>query len=99
MDEVDLLTKAGNYGWRVYDGFDLFHTNWTPGGSTSPESINPIFPTLVMRHSETHSNLGLAALVAGYVYRARRDPCLYGRYQYMNFFFSELIIEKNELYP
>ncbi|KAF3320218.1 HIPL1 protein [Carex littledalei] len=86
MDEVDLLTKAGNYGWRVYDGFDLFHTNWTPGGSTPPESINPIFPTLVMRHSETHSNLGLAALVAGYVYRARRDPCLYGRFIYADLY-------------
>ncbi|KAF3333585.1 HIPL1 protein-like protein [Carex littledalei] len=83
IDEVNLLTKAGNYGWRVYDGFDLFHPNSTPGGSTPPESINPILPTLVMRHSDTHSNLDLAALVAGYVYRARRDPCLYGRYKFI----------------
>ncbi|KAJ3686678.1 hypothetical protein LUZ61_015842 [Rhynchospora tenuis] len=86
VDEVNLLTKAGNYGWRVYDGFDLFHTNWTPGGSTPPESINPIFPILVMHHSDTHSNLDEAVLVAGYVYRARTDRCLYGRFIYADLY-------------
>jgi hypothetical protein len=89
MDEVNLLTKAGNYGWRVYDGFDLFHPNWTPVGSTPPESINPIFPTLVMRHSETNSNLDQAALVAGYVYRSSTDHCLDGRYKYFFFFLTK----------
>ncbi|KAJ4782366.1 HIPL1 protein [Rhynchospora pubera] len=86
VDEVNLLTKAGNYGWRVYDGFNLFHTNWTPGGSTPPESINPIFPILVMHHSDTHSNLDEAVLVAGYVYRARTDRCLYGRFIYADLY-------------
>ncbi|KAJ4769045.1 HIPL1 protein [Rhynchospora pubera] len=86
VDEVNLLTKAGNYGWRVYDGFNLFQPSWAPGGSTPPGSINPIFPVLVMYRSDTHNNLNQAALVAGYVYRARTDPCLYGRFIYADLY-------------
>jgi hypothetical protein len=81
FEKVSLITKAGNYGWRVYDGFDLYHPTYAPGGSTSPESINPIFPILGYNHSVTH-NPSYAALVAGSVYRAKTDPCLFGRYKH-----------------
>ncbi|KAF3320216.1 HIPL1 protein-like protein [Carex littledalei] len=81
FEKVSLVTKNGNYGWRVYDGFDLFHPNYTPGGSTPPDSINPIFPILGYNHSVAH-NPNYSALVAGYVYRAKTDPCLFGRFLY-----------------
>jgi len=81
FEKVSLVTKDGNFGWRVYDGFDLFHPNYTPGGSTPPGSINPIFPILGYHHTETH-NPSFAALVAGYVYRAKTDPCLSRRFIY-----------------
>ncbi|KAJ3686677.1 hypothetical protein LUZ61_015841 [Rhynchospora tenuis] len=86
FEKVSLVTKAGNYGWRVYDGFDLYNPTYTPGGSTPPSSINPIFPILGYYHYETHSNTGLAALVAGFVYRAKTDPCLFGRFVYADLY-------------
>ncbi|KAJ4782364.1 HIPL1 protein [Rhynchospora pubera] len=86
FEKVSLVTKAGNYGWRVYDGFDLYNPTYTPGGSTPPSSINPIFPILGYYHYETHSNTGLAAVVAGFVYRAKTDPCLFGRFVYADLY-------------
>ncbi|KAK3149681.1 hypothetical protein QOZ80_3AG0220850 [Eleusine coracana subsp. coracana] len=33
-EEVDLITKGGNYGWRVYEGPYIFHPQQSPGGNT-----------------------------------------------------------------
>ncbi|KAJ3693780.1 hypothetical protein LUZ60_009260 [Juncus effusus] len=86
FDEVNLLKKAGNYGWRVYEGYSLYNATFTPGGSTQPGSIDPIFPILGYNHSQVHNPFGLAALVAGFVYRAKTDPCLYGRFLYADLY-------------
>ncbi|KAJ3693778.1 hypothetical protein LUZ60_009258 [Juncus effusus] len=86
FDEVNLLKKGGNYGWRVYEGYNLYNATFTPGGSTPPSSINATFPILGYNHSEVHNPSGLASLVAGYVYRATTDPCLYGRFLYADVF-------------
>jgi hypothetical protein len=89
FEKVSLVTKDGNYGWRVYDGFDLFSPIYAPGGSTPPGSINPIFPILGYHHAETH-NPSFAALVAGYVYRAETDPCLSGRFIYADILAADM---------
>ncbi|KAJ3693779.1 hypothetical protein LUZ60_009259 [Juncus effusus] len=86
FDEVNLLAKGGNYGWRVYEGYELYNATFTPGGSTSPSSITPTFPILGYHHSEVHNPFNLAALVAGFVYRATTDPCLYGRFLYADLY-------------
>ncbi|KAK2663914.1 hypothetical protein Ddye_002488 [Dipteronia dyeriana] len=80
-EEVDIITKGGNYGWRVYEGPLVFH----PGNSSST-SINPIFPVMGYYHSEIDTNVGSASIVGGYFYRSMTDPCLYGRYLYMDLY-------------
>jgi len=78
-EEVDLITKGGNYGWRVYEGPYLFHPAQSPGGNTSVGSINPIFPIAGYNHSELNKNEGSASITGGYVYRSTTDPCMTGR--------------------
>jgi len=76
---VDLITKGGNYGWRVYEGPYLFQPKQSPGGNTSVDSINPIFPITGYNHSELNKNEGSASITGGYVYRSTTDPCMTGR--------------------
>ncbi|KAK4264252.1 hypothetical protein QN277_025459 [Acacia crassicarpa] len=81
-EEVDLITKGGNYGWRVYEGPYLFTPKDSPGGNTSVNSINPISPIAGYNHSEVNKNEGSASITGGYFYRSMTDPCMYGRYLY-----------------
>ncbi|KAL5722506.1 hipl1 protein [Ranunculus cassubicifolius] len=85
-EEVDLVTKGGNYGWRVYEGNTLFHPSQSPGGNTSAISINPIFPVSGYKHTDVNNNEGSASITGGYFYRSRTDPCLYGRYLFADLF-------------
>lgn len=87
-EEVDLVTKGGNYGWRVYEGPYIFHPQKSPGGNTSPESINAIFPVMGYDHSAVNKEIGSASITGGYVYRGSADPCLYGRYLYTDLYSS-----------
>ncbi|GAV66717.1 GSDH domain-containing protein [Cephalotus follicularis] len=85
-EEVDLITKGGNYGWRVYEGPYLFIPPTSPGGNTSLKSINPIFPVMGYNHSEVNTNEGSASITGGYYYRSQTDPCMYGRYIYADLY-------------
>lgn len=78
-EEIDVITKGGNYGWRVYEGPYLFTPTQTPGGNTSVKSISPIFPVLGYNHSEVNKKEGSASITGGYFYRSKTDPCMYGR--------------------
>ncbi|XP_020096404.1 HIPL1 protein-like [Ananas comosus] len=84
-EEIDLVTKGGNYGWRVYEGFNLYTPPWSPGGNTSVSSINPIFPVMGYYHTNI-SKVGSASVTGGFVYRSMTDPCLYGRYIYADLY-------------
>lgn len=79
FEEVDLITKGGNYGWRAYEGPYIFNATQSPGGNTSLTSINPIFPIFGYNHSEVNKNEGSASITGGYFYRSNTDPCTYGR--------------------
>ncbi|KAG6485180.1 hypothetical protein ZIOFF_053710 [Zingiber officinale] len=85
-EEVDLITKGGNYGWRVYEGPNLYTPPWSPRGNTSLSSINPIFPVVGYTHSEINTTMGSASIAGGYVYRSTTDPCLHGRYLYADLY-------------
>ncbi|XP_058073848.1 HIPL1 protein-like [Magnolia sinica] len=85
-EEVDLITKGGNYGWRVYEGPDLYTTLQTPGGNTTPDSINAIFPVMGYTHSDVNKKEGSAAITGGYFYRSETDPCMTGRYLYADLY-------------
>ncbi|KVH80797.1 Glucose/Sorbosone dehydrogenase [Cynara cardunculus var. scolymus] len=85
-EEVNLITKDGNYGWRVYEGTDPFVPQESPGGNTSANSIDPIYPVMGYRHSDVNKNEGSASITGGYFYRSQTDPCMYGSYLYADLF-------------
>ncbi|XVE57034.1 hypothetical protein DITRI_Ditri04bG0059100 [Diplodiscus trichospermus] len=96
-EEVDIVTKGGNYGWRVYEGPFLFYPELSPGGSTPLSSINPIFPIIGYNHSEVDKIIGSASIIGGFFYRSLADACMYGRYIYMDLY-GEAVWAANE-YP
>ncbi|KAF8763084.1 hypothetical protein HU200_008936 [Digitaria exilis] len=85
-EEVDLISKGGNYGWRALEGPLVYSPQWAPGGNTSLNSINAIPPIMGYSHSDVNKNIGSASIMGGYVYRGSADPCLYGRYLYADLY-------------
>ncbi|GAA0169189.1 protein-binding activity modulator [Lithospermum erythrorhizon] len=81
-EEVDIITKGGNYGWRVYEGPLVFTSQPASGSNTSADSIEPILPVAGYTHSEVNKKTGSASISGGYVYRSKTDPCMYGSYLY-----------------
>lgn len=85
-EEVDLISKGGNYGWRALEGPLAYQPPSAPGGNTSLNSINAIPPIMGYSHSDVNKNIGSAAIIGGSVYRGSADPCLYGRYLYADLY-------------
>ncbi|KAK4358163.1 hypothetical protein RND71_023773 [Anisodus tanguticus] len=75
-EEVDIITKGGNYGWSMYEGPFRFKN------ASADDSVDPIFPVLGYSHSDVNKEVGSAAISGGYVYRSKTDPCIYGSYLY-----------------
>jgi glucose/arabinose dehydrogenase len=71
-EEVDLIERGGNYGWRCREGAHNFNTAGCPGGLIDP----------VAEYS--HSG-GDASITGGYVYRGSAIPSLAGRYVFGDF--------------
>ncbi|XP_062104762.1 HIPL1 protein-like [Humulus lupulus] len=88
FEEVDIVTKGGNYGWRVFEGPFLYNPPKSPGGNTSSSAIKPIFPVMGYNHSEVNKAEGSASITGGYFYRSMTDPCMYGRYLYADLYGS-----------
>ncbi|KAJ6793564.1 HIPL1 protein-like [Iris pallida] len=85
-EEVDLISKGGNYGWRVYEGPLVYNSSSFPGRNTSAASINAIFPVMGYTHSVLNNSVGSASITGGYVYRSTTDPCMFGRYLYADLY-------------
>lgn len=67
-EEVDVITKGGNYGWRV---FEATHSNINPDNRSGIEFISPIW--------EYGHDQGLS-ITGGYVYRGKAVPSAVGFY-------------------
>ena len=74
LEEVDIITAGGNYGWRVFEGTQPFNGS----GNTLPSSAftPPIFE---YDHSEGQ------AIIGGYVYRGPTHASLLGKYLFSDF--------------
>ncbi|KAK1551642.1 hypothetical protein Q3G72_001845 [Acer saccharum] len=83
-EEVDIITKGGNYGWNVYEGPFLFNSS-----HSSAISMDLIFPVLGYKHSDVNNNVS-ASICGGYFYRSMTDPCLYGSYLYGDLYGSAI---------
>jgi glucose/arabinose dehydrogenase len=66
-EEVDIIKKGGNYGWRVREGLH-------PKNTSDPDPKNWIDPIAEYPHPEGISVTG------GFVYRGKAIPALQGKY-------------------
>jgi glucose/arabinose dehydrogenase len=72
-EEVDVVTKGANYGWRIMEGNHCY----PPGSSCNPSGLTlPI-------HDYSHS-LG-ESIIGGYVYRGSKISGLAGQYVFGDF--------------
>ncbi|XP_032221702.1 HHIP-like protein 2 isoform X2 [Nematostella vectensis] len=70
FEEIDIIERGRNYGWRGFEGFDCFDRDLC----YTPMLSNAIFPIHAYNHTVGKSVLG------GYVYRGCQSPNLYGQY-------------------
>lgn len=71
-EEIDVITKGGNYGWRCYEGDHIFNTS---AGCTE-QYTPPIY--------EYDHNAGFS-VTGGYVYRGSAIPSLVGSYVFSDY--------------
>ncbi|MFO1477371.1 MAG: PQQ-dependent sugar dehydrogenase, partial [Verrucomicrobiota bacterium] len=79
-EEIDIITKGGNYGWATYEG-----TNTLPAGVNPswPVPQNPIFGIVTYPHG-SGANQG-ECVIGGLVYRGGRIPALQGSYLFADY--------------
>lgn len=74
FEEVDMVRKGGNYGWRVYEGPFVHNKSWSDSSSMSP-----IFPVMGYNHTQVDTPERSASITGGYFYRSTTDTSSYGR--------------------
>ncbi|WP_248478874.1 PQQ-dependent sugar dehydrogenase [Spirosoma liriopis] len=74
IEEVDIITKGGNYGWRVKEGREDYKAE---GNSTPKNLIAPIW-----QYPHRDGNI---SITGGIVYRGAQNPSLRGKYVYADY--------------
>ncbi|HEY8668376.1 MAG TPA: PQQ-dependent sugar dehydrogenase [Tepidisphaeraceae bacterium] len=70
-EEVDIITKGGNYGWRLREGFHKFQPE-----ANEPKLIDPI---------KEYDHAAGISITGGYVYRGAKFKDLQGWYIYADY--------------
>lgn len=76
-EEINIITKGGNYGWSLREGLHKFKD----GADARPDLIDPIW--------EYHHSIG-KSITGGVVYRGKKLPELEGCYLYGDFVSGKL---------
>jgi glucose/arabinose dehydrogenase len=90
VEEIDLITNGGNYGWRVKEGtVDFDSTTPYGGGTLIPPIAEYAHPTALPGHGTlpgtgAMQRLG-ASITGGYVYRGSAIPDLVGKYVFADY--------------
>lgn len=82
-EEVDIIEKGGNYGWRIMEGF---HDYNVPNGADKSKLLPPI-------HEYEHP-LGIS-ITGGYVYRGKAIPALQGKYVFGDYNGKTWVLTQN----
>lgn len=75
VEEIDIITKGGNYGWARYEGNEVRRADQPD----IPDRIAPII-------SYYRSFIDPACVIGGYIYRANKNLCLQGNYIFADYF-------------
>jgi uncharacterized protein (TIGR03437 family) len=81
-EEIDLIQRGGNYGWRVYEGREC--TGLGPAPCPSEVFTPPV-------HEYDHSN-GHCAVIGGYVYRGTQGTFPGGSYIFGDYCTGEIFM-------
>ena len=74
IEEIDIVTKSGNYGWRLKEARECYN----PNQNCNKEGVtDPVW-------QYTHDN-GDVSVTGGSVYRGRAVPALKGKYIYADY--------------
>ncbi|WP_331345622.1 PQQ-dependent sugar dehydrogenase [Cellvibrio sp. UBA7661] len=73
-EEINLVTRAGNYGWGDMEGDHCY------AGRPNCSTANKIKPVLSISH-----NTGVCSVIGGYVYRGTQYPAAYGNYFFTDY--------------
>lgn len=79
VEEIDVVSKGANMGWRLKEGSFFFDPNGTSAGYVSPIPDRPFPADLVDPVAEYDHDDG-SAVIGGFVYRASGIPELAGKY-------------------
>jgi glucose/arabinose dehydrogenase len=74
IEEIDIVTKGGNYGWRIKEADQPFNDK---SNTTTDKLIDPI-------HEYQHGDDG-NSVTGGYVYEGKANPSLRGKYIFGDF--------------
>ncbi len=85
VEEIDIITRGGNYGWRIWEGSRC--TNNDPGLCTTAGFIFPIA-------EYTHAG-GRCAILGGHVYRGAAATLPAGSYVYGDLCTGEILLLQN----
>jgi glucose/arabinose dehydrogenase len=84
-EEVDIITRGGNYGWRIMEG-----TICRPGGGGNCDTTGLIMPV-----ADYGRHLG-SSITGGYVYHGSRVPQLAGAYIFGDFGWGNIFLLRYE---
>lgn len=87
-EEVNIITKGGDYGWSYREGFHPFTLG--PGLDKEPEGFNPVPPIFEYPRSVGFSVTG------GIVYHGNRYPRLKGTYVFADYASGRVISLRDE---
>jgi uncharacterized protein (TIGR03437 family) len=85
IEEIDIITLGGNYGWRVFEG-----TRCTGNDPALCSNTNYIAPITEYNHSN-----GRCSVTGGYVYRGARSTFPAGTYLFGDFCTGEIFTYTN----
>ena len=80
VEEIDIITLGGNYGWRVLEGTRC--TNLGPGSCSDPTLLPPVI--------QYTQSFGRCSITGGYVYRGTRNTMTPGTYVYGDYCSGEI---------
>lgn len=87
IEEVDVITRGGNYGWRVYEGTRC--TGLDPGLCVPANYVAPVF------EYSSASPSSRCSVTGGYVYRGARGTFPAGSYVYADYCTGEILLWNN----
>ncbi len=91
IEEVDIVTSGGNYGWRVYEGTQC--TNNDPQScSTGGSPITQIPPVFQYTRVLDTSGQNRCSVTGGYVYRGKQNALPVGSYVYADYCTGEIML-------